>query len=189
MSGWIPFCAAGCGLLSLFAAGWARRRLRCWFYSALEYSQAFLLERSARFPFRFPLSPALWVSGYFDAHRIRLLSVLLCGLLNLPVSLALLAFKGARASLCCAGVFLLPQIILMIIQLFSRVRGTDGKLHERFNRYAPLSAADRKKTSAQANKTTVTALGRRFFPRKTGNILPQDNTLRDEALLKRLSEW
>ena len=184
------FClTAALWALSAMAAHEARRRLRVWFYSALEYTQACLLEKSARFPFRFPLSPALWLGGYFEEDRRRLLWALAGGLFVPALSLVLfLAASGGAVPAGTAGLLLL-QVLPLAVQLSSRRCGTDRKRHERFNRYAPLSAADRQTAAAEAKKTRINALGQRFFPQKTDHALSGANTVRDEGLIRRLSSF
>ena len=169
--------AAACWGLSWAAAAWAGRRLRCWFYSALEFTQARLLGKSLRFP----LAPALCLRGYFDADRLRLIWVLSAGFLLPVLSVFVWLVSGETAGTAAAAGLLAAQGIPFAVQSASRVRGTDGKRHERFNRYAPLSAAERAKAAREARQTRLTGLGRRFFPEKTDAVLSGANTVRDEA--------
>lgn len=175
--------------LSVLSARCARVRLRVWFYSALEYTQAFLLEKSARFPFPSPLSPALWLGGYFERDRRRLLWTHLGGLAVPGLSIFLMVVSGGRMALAGTAGLLLLQVVPLALQLFSRPRGTDGKRHERFNRYAPLSAQDRRAAAQEARKTRITALGRWVFPGNTAQIPSGANTVRDEELIKKLSAY
>ncbi len=175
--------------LSGLSAHCARVRLRVWFYSALEYTQACLLEKSARFPFRFPLSPALWLTGYFEEDHKRLAWVLLGGLFLPVLSLVLGLIAGWHFVPAGTAVLLLLQAAPLLMQLASRRRGTDGRMHERFNRYAPLSASDRQTAAAEARKTRVSSLGQRWFPEKNVRTPSGANTLRDGDLIRRLSSY
>lgn len=180
---------AACLICSAAAAEAARRRLRCWFYSALEYTQARLLEKSVRFPFSFPLSPALFLRGYFGEDRARLVWTLWGGCLTPALSLAAALAAGLTALPYAAAGLLILQLIPFAIQLASRAPGTDGKRHERFNRYAPLSAADRQAAARQMKKTVLSALGRRFFPSGAKDLPAGANTLRDERLTSYLARF
>ena len=175
--------------LSILVARCARRRLRVWFYSALEYTQAFLLEKSARFPCPVPLSPALWLGGYFERDRRRLLWTHLGGLAAPGLSLLLFIFFKPGFALAGTAVLVLLQSFPLALQLLSRPFGTDGKHHERFNRYAPLSAKDRQTAALEMKKTRITALGQRFFPQKAAQIPAGANTVRDEGLIQMLSSY
>ena len=184
------FCAgAVLWALSILAARCARVRLRVWFYSALEYTQAFLLEKSARFPFPIPLSPALWLGGYFERDRRRLLWAHLGGLAVPVLSLLLFIFFKPAFALAGTAVLVLLQSFPLVLQLLSRPFGADGKRHERFNRYAPLSVNDRHAAALEMKKTRITALGQRFFPQKAAQIPSGANTVRDEGLIQRLSSY
>ena len=97
--------------LSGAAAIWAARRLRCWFYSALEFTQASLLEKSARRP----SLPALWLRGYFDRDRIRLIWVFLGGWL-LPLIGVTWATPFGRFCTAVIG----AAILLIILSLFRK---------------------------------------------------------------------
>ncbi len=176
---------AACWVLSGAAAVWAARRLRCWFFSALEFTQAVLLEKSARIP----VLPALWLRGYFDQDRVRLIWVFLGGWLLPVLSVLIRLIFGETAGTAGTAGLLAVQGIPFAGQLVSRVKGIDGKRHERFNRYAPLKAADRARAAREARKTRLTAPGRRFFPEKTGAVLSGANTARDEALLADLARF
>ena len=175
--------------LSVCAAADARARLRCWFYSALEYTQAFLLEKNARFPFSFPLSPAVWVDGYFPQDRRRLLLVQLIGFLLPVLSFAAWLVLGLSLALTAAVLPAALQLSCLLVQARSRVTGTDGKRHERFNRFAPLPAAARKRADKEAADTFITPLGRRFFPDRPEPGLSGENTVRDRELTGRLSRF
>ena len=175
--------------LSILTARCARIRLRVWFYSALEYTQAFLLEKSARFPFPVPLSPALWLGGYFERDRRRLLWTHLGGLAVPGLSILLFALLSPDFALAGTAVLVLLQAFPLVLQHLSRPFGTDGKRHERFNRYAPLSVNDRHTAALEMKKTRITALGQRFFPQKAAQIPSGANTVRDERLIQKLSSY
>lgn len=175
--------------LSLLAARCARRRLRVWFYSALEYTQAFLLEKSARFPFPHPLSPALWLGGYFEREHRRLLWAHLGGLAVPGLSILLFLFFRPGFALAGTAVLVLLQCFPLVLQLLSRPFATDGKRHERFNRYAPLSVNDQHTAALEMKKTRINTLGQRFFPQKAAQIPSGANTVRDGELIQKLSSY
>ena len=163
--------------LSVCAALSARARLRCWFYSALEYTQAFLL------------SPAMWADGYFPQDRRRLLLIQLAGFCLPVLSLAVWLVFGLPLALTAAVLPAARQLSCLLVQARSRVTGTDGKRHERFNRFAPLPAAARKRADKEAADTFITPLGRRFFPDRPEPGLSGENTVRDRELTGRLSRF
>ena len=163
------------------------KRLRCYFYSAWEYTQARLLEKRTHPLIRFLLPQALWVSGFFPQDRRRLLWIRWCGMLLVPVSLGCF-FLLSPAWGCGAGAALSAlSWAVYLIQRRTRARGTDQKLHERFNAYAPFGTAQTALIRREQRKTRLTPLGRFLIPPDERGKTDAGNTLFDPALRERLS--
>ena len=111
------------------------------------------------------------------------------GLAAPGLSLLLFIFFKPGFALGGTAVLVLLQIFPLVLQLLSRPFGTDGKRHERFNRYASLSVIDRHTAALEMKKARITALGQRFFPQKAAQIPSEANTVRDEELIQRLSSY
>ena len=169
-------------LLTTLNAAVAGRKLRCWFYSALSFTQAALAEKGAGPAARLTMAHTLWLKAYFDRRRDRLLFQRWAGLLTWPVCVLLRVFSGARAAAAAALILYILTQAVNLAGIPGLVRGTDGVRHEPFNRYAPLADKDKRAAQAAARGTCVSALGSRFFsaglPGEEGRL----NSLDDGAL-------
>lgn len=172
--------AMGIALLGTDALAvlFARRRLRLWLYSALEFTQAYLLETGVSAPARLTVIPCLWLSGYFTADRNRLLAVLWGGL-TAPLAAAVCWLCGALA----AGTVLLGAAqgllyLILAVQEGTRTLGTDGRRHERFSRYAPFSGSAVKALGQCARRTFLTDTGARLL--SAGNLQDRPELTREK---------
>ena len=165
-------------MLALWIAKDTADRLRCLFFSALQYRFAASVLMSLPCVARALRFYVFFNHGYFDSQRNYLYYAFLLSILTLPAApLALAAGEFTVYLTVCFGYIMLGAGPWAVHLLFGRVRGTDGRLHERFNRFAPLSVINMREIEYMRN-------GARFTPLFTGNLDPQNDEAADQIIDK-----